>query len=633
MFNRRKLAMVLVAVALGLGMCIPAAQAASITWDSVFEVFTDGDIDLSGTVISAINGGPVGAADIDVNIGGTVITFVSPDPPLLPSTNLGAGGIPSIASTGNAELDEVFESHVWVSGAPPAEPTLFSLGGLTLGQGYQVQIIAAADGRDCCWERTQTFQDTADGLGNISDPVARSSDLTGSGERRANSVIGTFTADSAEQSVWIMGATDPGMSGYILSSMGGAPPTGVRMLTMTGQQENDNAAQVYTVNRANAGVNLIAELTNVPEGQRVAWNPRDGLVYHFAGAESWTDDVTRTTGYRDHQYLETYDMDSEEMTPIFNANPPPADPAPNDFPVWGLPAPHPEWALPNPRRTVDQTDNSFRTEIGVGRTEGEYHALRDLAWSQAEGLWYGADELGLFKVTPTGESTFVGRPEDDPDTGVNESSSLKAMTLVRDFTTGTEKMIVGMRKDMGLYDIDMETGQVSNRIEVTLVDDNGTQLPPQDDDGLVALAQDPVDGTIYGINRNPNDNVRRKLFTLDPETGIGTVIGELFLSTDDGDFSSITFSGWIVGDINGDGEVNGLDVDPFVDVVLNGSDERLTLLKADMNGDNEVNGLDVDPFVAAVVGAAGQANVPEPSTIVLAGLALLGLVWCGRRRR
>jgi hypothetical protein len=34
-----------------------------------------------------------------------------------------------------------------------------------------------------------------------------------------------------------------------------------------------------------------------------------------------------------------------------------------------------------------------------------------------------------------------------------------------------------------------------------------------------------------------------------------------------------------------------------------------------------------------VVGAAGQANVPEPSTIVLAGLALLGLVWFGRKRR
>jgi hypothetical protein len=201
------------------------ATAASITWDSVFEVFTDGDIDLSGAVISAINGGPVGAADIDVNIGGTVVTFVSPDPPLLTNTDLGAGGIPEVASTGNAELDEVFESHAYIVGDPPAEPTLFTLGGLTLGQDYQVQIIAAADGRDCCLDRTQTFRDTADGLGNVSDPLARSSDLTGSGERRANSVIGTFTADATEQGVWIMGDTDPGMSAYVLTTPVPEPST------------------------------------------------------------------------------------------------------------------------------------------------------------------------------------------------------------------------------------------------------------------------------------------------------------------------------------------------------------------------------------------------------------------------
>jgi hypothetical protein len=53
--------------------------------------------------------------------------------------------------------------------------------------------------------------------------------------------------------------------------------------------------------------------------------------------------------------------------------------------------------------------------------------------------------------------------------------------------------------------------------------------------------------------------------------------------------------------------------------------------EADMNGDGSVNGLDVDPFVAAVVGGGIQA-VPEPSTcmIVLTGLVSLGL-W--RRQR
>jgi len=70
--------------------------------------------------------------------------------------------------------------------------------------------------------------------------------------------------------------------------------------------------------------------------------------------------------------------------------------------------------------------------------------------------------------------------------------------------------------------------------------------------------------------------------------------------------------------------VNGLDVDPFVDVLLNGPFQD----EADMNEDGVVNGLDVDPFVAAVVGG-GVAAVPEPSTLLL----VIGLVgWLGMFR-
>jgi hypothetical protein len=84
----------------------------------------------------------------------------------------------------------------------------------------------------------------------------------------------------------------------------------------------------------------------------------------------------------------------------------------------------------------------------------------------------------------------------------------------------------------------------------------------------------------------------------------------------------------VLGDVNLDGQVNGLDVDPFVDVLLNGPFQA----EADMNEDGEVNGLDVDAFVAAVVGGGAQA-VPEPSTVALAALGLLALIGVGWRRR
>jgi hypothetical protein len=88
---------------------------------------------------------------------------------------------------------------------------------------------------------------------------------------------------------------------------------------------------------------------------------------------------------------------------------------------------------------------------------------------------------------------------------------------------------------------------------------------------------------------------------------------------------SLPFTVTLLGDMNRDRLVNGLDVDPFVDVLTQGPFD----VAADMNRDGAVNGLDVDPFVAALVGG-GTQQIPEPSTLLLCIVAL-GVV--GRWRR
>ncbi len=54
----------------------------------------------------------------------------------------------------------------------------------------------------------------------------------------------------------------------------------------------------------------------------------------------------------------------------------------------------------------------------------------------------------------------------------------------------------------------------------------------------------------------------------------------------------------LLGDVNGDGVVNLLDVSPFVDLIINGD----FLPAADINGDGVVDLLDVGPFVQILTG-------------------------------
>ena len=72
----------------------------------------------------------------------------------------------------------------------------------------------------------------------------------------------------------------------------------------------------------------------------------------------------------------------------------------------------------------------------------------------------------------------------------------------------------------------------------------------------------------------------------------------------------------LFGDVNLDGTVNGLDVDPFVDVLVHGRYQP----EADLNWGSVVNGLDVDLLFQ--FHSPGSQVVPEPSTLLLCIVAL-----------
>jgi hypothetical protein len=222
------------------------ASAATIEWGPAFEIETDADIDVSNEIVRAINvADPNAVAPIEVELpGGKTVEF-EPEHTFEFNVDLvdeGAVGNGSVTGTGtfyseggltteNQDLDDILNSHGWVSGGPDGGAVaVLELADLTVGQSYQIQLIGAADDRDCCEYRQMQIWN-AD-LEPVNEDLwfGRSNDFDQDDERGPGSVIGLFTADADTQYILLAGTNalddgngnvgdgnDPGLSAYILS--------------------------------------------------------------------------------------------------------------------------------------------------------------------------------------------------------------------------------------------------------------------------------------------------------------------------------------------------------------------------------------------------------------------------------
>lgn len=214
-----------------LAAATTTTHAALITWGAPTAIAGDTDVSTSGTLITALNFGPVGVL-------GTTINGVTFDPSPFSS---------GITTTTSQALSASYLTLLDSALLLPADTTLTAgFGGLTVGETYLFQAWVNNSGRNfSVFDRGDFPTTVSDTLGNSVDLYPGDNGI-GVGQLDGNLppapgqyVIGTFTADSTVQNVQFRSEEIPGvLNGFQLRQLAPAavpePGTALAGLALVG---------------------------------------------------------------------------------------------------------------------------------------------------------------------------------------------------------------------------------------------------------------------------------------------------------------------------------------------------------------------------------------------------------------
>jgi hypothetical protein len=287
----------------------------------------------------------------------------------------------------------------------------------------------------------------------------------------------------------------------------------IQNVKLIGVSSSDGTAaqneSLYEINYTGGTVTStkITGVSSVPDGDAIAFDPATGLLYHASGGTSRSD-TPSDPQYRDNHFLETVDVVSgtNAKTAVYNAN----------SPQFGIPGPMPTFVEPATRRTDAQTDPAFGESA---KGPGEYRGIRDFTWSNTANAFYVASEEGIYKLTPGGQSTFIG----DPQLGAGSTSGLAIVNI-----DGQLRLLASTLGGAELWILDPNTG-TNIGDSIPLADTEGNLIT-----GVFSLIQSPDGSTLLGVVRdpaNPDDASKRQLvqiaITLDPASGNSAVATKL----------------------------------------------------------------------------------------------------------